>query len=114
MKYLSTISKVEGSALARVLLQGTHSGIVQHAFSDDLASEGTHIAMLVQQMRTTTTDEMDIMREQIASLQAALSIEERKSFAIEGGLHSRRLQGNVNSSFLDASWLEEYAFGGTK
>jgi len=109
VKYLSTISKVEASALARVLLQGTHFGIVQHAFRDDLASEGTHIVAQVEQKRTTTTDDSDVMREQIASLQAAPSVEEQKSFAVEGGLHARVLQGNVNSSFLDALWLEEYA-----
>ena len=111
VKYLSTISEVEASALARVLLQGTHFGIVQHAFSDDLALEGTHIAAQVEQKRTTTTDDLDVMREQIASLQAAPSVEEQKSFAIEGGLHARVLKGNVNSSFLDALWLEEDAHG---
>ena len=111
LKYLRTISKVEASALARVLLQGTRFGIVQHAVSDDLASEGTHIEVQVEQKRPTMIDDLDVMREQISSLQAALSSEEQKSFAIEGGLHARVLQGDVNSSFLDALWFEEYAHG---
>ena len=109
LKYLRTISEVEASALARVLLQGTRFGIVQHAVSDDLASEGTHIEVQVERKRPTMIDDLDVMREQISSLQAALSAEEQKSFAIEGGLHARVLQGDVNSSFLDALWFEEYA-----
>ena len=83
LKYLRTISKVEASALARVLLQGTRFGIVQHAVSDDLASEGTHIEVQVARKRPTMIDDLDVMREQISSLQA-LSAEEQKSFAIEG------------------------------
>lgn len=111
LKYLRTISKVEASALARVLLQGTRFGIVQHAVSDDLASEGTHIEVQVERKRPTMIDDLDVMREQISSLQAALSAEEQKSFAIEGGLHARVLQGDVSSSILDALWFEEYAHG---
>ena len=111
VKYLSTISKVEASALARVLLQGTHFGIVQHAVRDEMASEGAHIASQVRQKRPTMVDNLDVMREQIFSLQAALSFEEQRSFAIEGGLHARVLRGNGNSSFLDALWLDEYARG---
>ena len=111
VKYLSIISKVEASALARVLLQGTHFGIVQHTISDDLASEGAHIVSQVKKKRPTMIDNLDVMREQISSLRAALSVEEQKSFAIEGGLHARVLRGDGNSSFLDALWFAEYARG---
>ena len=111
VKYLSTISKVEASALARVLLQGTQFGIVQHAVRDEMASEGAHIASQVRQKRPTMVDNVDVMREQIFSLQATLSFEEQRNFAIEGGLHARVLRGNGNSSFLDALWLDEYARG---
>jgi len=92
-------------------LQATHFGIVQHAVRDEMASEGAHIASQVRQKRPTMVDNLDVMREQIFSLQAALSFEEQRSFAIEGGLHARVLRGNDNSSFLDALWLDEYARG---
>jgi len=114
LKYLRTISKVEASALARMLLQGTRFGIVQHAVSDDLASEGTHIAVQVEQKRPTMIDDLDVMREQISSLQAALSAEEQKGFAIEGGLHARVLQGDVNSSFLEIAFFGAAARAGLR
>ena len=111
VKYLSTISKVEASALARVLLQGTQFGIIQHAVRDELASEGAHIALQVKRKRPTMVDDLDVMRKQISTLQAELSVEGQTSYAIDGGLHARVLQGSVNSSFLDGLWLDEYARG---
>ena len=111
VKYLSTISKVEASALARVLLQGTQFGIIQHAVRDELASEGAHIALQVKRKRPTMVDDLDVMRKQISTLQAELSVEGQTSYAIDGGLHARVLQGGVNSSFLDGLWLDEYARG---
>jgi hypothetical protein len=111
IKYLSVISKVEATALARVLLQGAHFGILQHPIRDDLASEGSAITMQAKEKRPTMVDNLDVMREQISALRSKLSVEQQNVYAIDGGLHARVLRGEVNSSFLDALWLDEYTRG---
>ena len=93
------------------LAPGAHFGILQHPIRDDLASEGSAITMQVKEKRPTMVDNLDVMREQISALRSKLSVEQQNVYAIDGGLHARVLRGEVNSSFLDALWLDEYMRG---